>query len=138
MEQPWYKDGLRFTCTQCGNCCTGFEGYVWVDEEEVQRIAEHLGQSVEQVRRERTRTVGRRVSLIEVNAEHDCTFFDPQTRGCRIYSARPRQCRNWPFWDSNLQSPEAWEEVRKTCPGAGEGNFFSLEQIEMQAALFRL
>ena len=28
---PWYRDGLRFTCTRCGNCCTGAPGYVWVD-----------------------------------------------------------------------------------------------------------
>ena len=23
MTEPWYQDGLRFTCTRCGNCCTG-------------------------------------------------------------------------------------------------------------------
>ena len=26
----WYADGLRFTCTQCGNCCTGQPGFVWI------------------------------------------------------------------------------------------------------------
>ena len=24
--EPWYADGLAFTCTQCGNCCTGGPG----------------------------------------------------------------------------------------------------------------
>ncbi|MFM7740581.1 MAG: YkgJ family cysteine cluster protein, partial [Planctomycetota bacterium] len=28
--EPWYKDGLRFQCSQCGDCCTGGAGYVWV------------------------------------------------------------------------------------------------------------
>jgi len=36
---PWYRDGLSFSCTQCGNCCSGPEGYVWVDEEELVQIA---------------------------------------------------------------------------------------------------
>ena len=22
-QEPWYKDGLRFKCTGCGDCCTG-------------------------------------------------------------------------------------------------------------------
>ena len=135
---PWYENGLRFTCTQCGNCCSGFEGYVWVNDEEIARIAEHLQKSVEEVKRLHTRPVGRRVSLREVGSNHDCTFFDPEKRGCTIYPARPRQCRNWPFWSSNLESPEAWREVQRTCPGAGQGTFFSLEEIEAQAALFRV
>jgi len=64
-QQPWYKDGLRFTCTQCGNCCTGPEGVVWVNEEEVRQIAEYLGKSVGEMRLEHTHLVSRRVSLKE-------------------------------------------------------------------------
>ena len=41
---PWYAEGLRFTCTQCGNCCRGPEpGYVEVDADEVAAIAGFLG-----------------------------------------------------------------------------------------------
>lgn len=32
---PWYAPGLSFTCTQCGNCCTGEPGVVWVSDEEI-------------------------------------------------------------------------------------------------------
>ena len=32
---PWYKDGLRFQCTGCGDCCTGGPGYVWVNQAEI-------------------------------------------------------------------------------------------------------
>ena len=28
MSDPWYNDGLRFTCTRCGHCCTGEPGFV--------------------------------------------------------------------------------------------------------------
>ena len=136
-EQPWYKDGLKFTCTQCGNCCTGFEGVVWVNEKEIAAIAEYIGKSVGETKFEHTRLVGRRVSLKEF-ANGDCTFFDGKTRGCTIYPVRPRQCRTWPFWDSNLESPEAWKDAQKLCPGAGKGTFFPLEEIEKAAAVIRL
>jgi len=135
--EPWYKDGLRFTCTQCGNCCTGPEGVVWVNEQEIKQIAEYIGKSIGEMRLEHTRLVGRRVSLKEF-ANGDCTFFDGEKRGCTIYPVRPRQCRTWPFWDSNLESPEDWQAIQQTCPGAGKGNFFSLEEIEKQAAVIRL
>lgn len=136
-DQPWYKDGLKFTCSQCGDCCTGFEGFVWVSEEEMQAMADHLGMSIGAFKLEHTRKVGRKVSLKEF-ANGDCTFFDGATRGCKIYQFRPRQCRTWPFWDSNLESPAAWRETKKLCPGAGKGTFFSLEEIEAKAAVIRL
>ena len=39
MPRLWYRDGLQFECTQCGNCCTGDPGYVWVTPEEIKAIA---------------------------------------------------------------------------------------------------
>jgi hypothetical protein len=83
------------------------------------------------------RNVGNKVSLRE-RANGDCTFLDPQTRRCTIYAARPRQCRTWPFWQSNLSSPEAWREVQQVCPGAGRGELHSVESIEAQSAVVRL
>ena len=41
-----YADGLRFECTQCGNCCTGPPGRVWFSEEEGEAMAENLGVDV--------------------------------------------------------------------------------------------
>jgi len=32
-DRPWYADGLSFTCTCSGNCCTGGPGFVWMSEE---------------------------------------------------------------------------------------------------------
>lgn len=136
-DEPWYKDGLKFTCTQCGNCCTGAEGVVWVNPEEIKAIAEYIGKSIGEMRQEHTHLVGRRVSLKEF-ANGDCTFFDGQTRGCTIYPVRPRQCRTWPFWDSNLETPETWKSIQPGCPGAGHGNFFSLDEIRAKAAVIRI
>jgi hypothetical protein len=125
---------LQFTCTQCGDCCTGAPGVVWVNEEEIRQIAEHLGTSIGALRLDHTRLVGKQVSLKEF-ANGDCTFLDPETRKCKIYPVRPRQCRTWPFWNSNLESPETWRDVQRVCPGAGKGDFVSLDEIKARASV---
>jgi Fe-S-cluster containining protein len=132
-SQPWYKDGLQFTCTQCGDCCTGDPGVVWVSDEELNEIAEFLGKSVGEVRLMHTRLVGSKVSLTEY-ANGDCVFFDGASRRCKIYPVRPRQCRSWPFWRSNLVSQDEWSQTCKSCPGAGCGELVTLEEIERRAS----
>lgn len=133
MTAPWYQDGLRFECTQCGNCCTGSPGYVWVTENELRAIADYLDKPIGELRLLHTRPARGKVSLTEY-ANGDCVFLDPHTRGCTIYPVRPVQCRTWPFWKGNLSSPEAWERTCQTCPGAGRGHFVSLAEIEALAS----
>ncbi len=107
-QDPWFKDGLQFTCTQCGDCCTGAPGVVWVTDDELLEIAEYLDKPIGEIRLFHTRIVRGRVSLTEF-ANGDCTFFDPKARNCTVYKARPVQCRTWPFWNSHLESPGAWK-----------------------------
>ena len=126
---PWYQDGLCFECTGCGNCCTGLPGFVWVEEEDLVRIAEYLDKPIGEIRLLRTRPAKGRVSLTEY-ANGDCTFFDPQHRSCTIYPVRPAQCRSWPFWQSNLANQTAWERVSRDCPGIGTGPLVPLKEIE--------
>lgn len=132
--EPWYREGLSFRCTQCGNCCTGEPGVVWVDDAEIRAIAEHLGKPVGEIRLKHTRPFAGRVSLTEFT-NGDCTFLDPATRGCRVYPVRPKQCRTWPFWNSNLESRDAWNAAATGCPGMGCGDVYSLEQIEDRAGV---
>lgn len=127
MASRWYKDGLRFECTQCGRCCTGAPGYVWLTRAEITELAELLGLAVEQFTKRFVRKVGRRYSLKE-KANNDCVFFDG---GCTVYSARPRQCRTYPFWPENLKSPQAWDDVAQECPGVGTGKLYPPEEIQI-------
>lgn len=137
-ELPWYADGLQFSCTGCGDCCTGGEGYVWVNEQEMQAIADAIGEpDLEKFKQNFARKVGIRYSLKEYS-NGDCYFFDNKTRGCQVYEARPRQCKTWPFWQSNLKSPEEWEETCRGCKGSGQGRLYSLEQIEKQRKVVRV
>jgi hypothetical protein len=38
-----------------------------------------------------------------------------------VYADRPRQCRTWPFWRYNIQSPEQWKRGGERCPGMNRG-----------------
>lgn len=130
-KEPWYKDGLRFECTACGKCCSGAPGYVWVNRVEVTELARVLQMSEEEFRDRFVRKVGNRYSLVEY-PDGDCILLDPKTRHCLAYQARPVQCRTWPFWSSNLRSPEAWQHTCEVCPGAGTGKLYELEHIEIE------
>lgn len=130
-QSLWYENGLPFQCTGCGDCCTGEPGYVWVTEEEIDALARCTGLDREVFLRKYVRLVGDRMSLTE-RANGDCVLFDGQTRRCTAYDARPRQCRTWPFWDSNLRSRRAWKETARGCPGCGQGPLVPLEEIERQ------
>jgi len=135
--EPWYRDGLSFTCTQCGNCCTGAPGYVWISEAEIERMAEYLKITAAQVVEKYCRRHGERISLAErrtAEGNYDCIFLEEQPgtrkRICTVYPVRPLQCRTWPFWDGNLMSRENWERASRRCPGIDRGKQYSLEQIE--------
>jgi len=136
-SEPWYADGLRFRCTQCGDCCTGAEGYVWVNQQEVEELAEAVGMKPETFERRFVKRVGIRRSLKE-RANGDCVLLDKETRKCTAYEVRPRQCRTWPFWNSNLRSREAWDEAAEACPGCNKGSLVPLEQIVEQASKIKL
>lgn len=126
---PWYADGLRFECTQCGDCCSGEPGYVWVDEEEIQAMARELDLSVDAFEKKFIRTIGKDKSLTEYK-DGDCILLDRKTRRCTVYGGRPIQCRTWPFWNSNLKKKKDWKETCEVCPGAGKGKLYSLAHIE--------
>jgi Fe-S-cluster containining protein len=134
--EPWYAEGLRFKCTGCGDCCTGGPGYVWVTQEEIDALSARLKLSPAEFERRFVRQVGVRRSLKE-RKNYDCVFLDADRR-CTVYEDRPRQCRTWPFWNSNIASPAAWQRTCEACPGSGHGKLYSLEAIEDQAAVVRL
>ena len=136
MSDPWYKNGLRFTCTRCGHCCTGEPGYVWVSDADLAALAEYLGETVEAVRGLYTRWTARGRTLRE-KANGDCVFYDKKA-GCTVYPARPPQCRTWPFWESNVASPEAWRETCEVCPGSGRGELIPAEEITRRLKVIRL
>ena len=137
MAEKWYQGGLRFTCTQCGNCCSGPPGYVWVTREEIQKIAEFLERKDGTLPEGTLRRVGFKYSLAE-RPNGDCVFLINSAEGkkiCSIYPVRPLQCRTWPFWNQNLRTPTAWAEAGERCPGMNNGeehNFVAIEKVRLK------
>ncbi|MDP6539506.1 MAG: YkgJ family cysteine cluster protein [Planctomycetota bacterium] len=131
-SKPWYSNGLRFSCTSCGNCCRthGEHAYIYLAEADVRAIARHLGLS-------RARFLTEHCDLEEGwvvlrTTEPDCPFLDHDRR-CSIYAVRPRQCASWPFWEENLDRAR-WEGVvREVCPGIGRGPLHSAAEVERLA-----
>ena len=136
MNNPWFQEGLRFRCTQCGNCCTGTPGFVWVNEEEIAAIAAFRQEDAAVTRGLYVHLAHRGSSLRE-KLNGDCVFYDKEA-GCTIYPVRPRQCRTWPFWESNTRTPEAWEHTCEICPGAGNGDLISAEEITSRLKAIKL
>lgn len=135
-DQPWYADGLRFACTMCGKCCTGEPGFVWVTDEELAAIAEFRREPLDEVTGLYTRKAKGKRTLRE-KGNGDCVFYDRKD-GCTIYPVRPAQCRTWPFWESNVESPEAWEDTKRVCPGSGRGELIPAEEITRRVKVIRL
>jgi uncharacterized protein len=132
-KTPWYISGLHFECQQCGCCCGGpDEGYIWVDKEEIELIADFLGISGDELHKKYLRRVYLRTTIIEQEVTKDCIFLRniDGHRQCVIYPVRPSQCRNWPFWRDNLESPDSWNTIAKHCPGINRGRRFSAKEIQ--------
>lgn len=144
--RPWYaQSGLRFTCTQCGNCCTGPAGYVWISDVELQRLSEHLKLSVDQIIRQYCRRIGNRISLKEHRnrrGEYDCIFLKEiavqghgngqvayTRRICTIYTHRPLQCRTWPFWPEIVANAQSWNQAARRCHGINRGRTWTPDEI---------
>lgn len=136
--------GLRFSCTMCGNCCSGPEGYVLVSDEEARRLALRLNLSTPEFLNRYTHTTSAGRSLIEreTHAGRDCVFLDrdtvPGKAVCGVYEDRPAQCRTWPFWPSNLVSRAAWERSRRACPGMDKGKLYTVQQVRVQRDAFKI
>lgn len=130
---PWYITGLHFACQQCGRCCSGpDEGVIWITRAEIKSLAKHLGQTPHDVRKNHLKRIGFRHSIKENPCSKDCVFLVTidGSRGCAIYDVRPTQCRTWPFWSINLDSPDDWNTAAKKCPGINKGRLYTFDEIE--------
>lgn len=135
-SDPWYREGLAFECTRCGKCCTGEPGFVWINDEELAALAKFLDEPLNEVTKLYTRTARGKRTLRE-KSNNDCVFYD-RKKGCTVYPVRPRQCGTWPFWESNLETPEDWKAMARDCPGANRGEVIPLEEITRRVKVIKI
>jgi hypothetical protein len=130
MHNPYYAEGLRFSCQQCSACCRHEPGFVFLSFTDLKRIVTFLESSFSRVLQDYCRIVDvgltERVSLVE-KANYDCVFW--ADGGCTIYGARPLQCRSFPFWHEFVHEKARWEKLARSCPGIGQGPVHPAEEI---------
>ena len=122
-DQPFHATGLRFSCTRCSSCCRKESGFVYLSESDLSRLANELQMDytafIETWCRWVSFDLGRERLSLKEKSNFDCIFWKD---GCTVYEARPLQCRAYPFWDSVLCSPQAWEAAGEGCPGINSGD----------------
>ncbi|MEJ2154645.1 MAG: YkgJ family cysteine cluster protein [Desulfobacteraceae bacterium] len=125
-NRPYFFDqGLRFGCRQCGDCCVGEPGTIYVSPPEIEAIAAFLHLPVDEFTHQYLYPFKDSYSIDE-DAQGRCLLFDD---GCAVYDVRPLQCRTFPFWFSNLRSEAQWRRAARQCPGIGRGRLFTKAEI---------
>ena len=114
-----------FTCTRCGNCCRS-HGYVYLTTRDRVMLAIRFNLTVGVFTRQYCEKRHGEYHL--KHPEKDCLFLDANGR-CSIYEDRPKQCRTWPFWKSNIDTPEDWSQAAMRCPGINRGELCPHEEI---------
>jgi len=125
----WYKDGLRFSCQRCNNCCRNFVkdgkqiAFVYLTTKDVIRLWKMKDKL-------RGKLENNKV-VLQVNKNGDCTYWKD---GCTIYEHRPEQCRTFPFWSENLTSKVVWNFLGHSCHGVNTGKLWNIKEVESEVA----
>lgn len=104
------KDGFDFIfdeskCEECGGkCCIG-DGYVFLELDEIQKIAAFLNLNIDDFGTKYLRKIGNRYALKENLNNPECIFLDENYK-CSIYDLRPKNCKSFPFWDIFKVNPQ--------------------------------
>ena len=142
---PFYAQGLRFSCKRCSGCCRYEAGFVFLSENDLSQMAAAMKMAGDEFIEAYCRwipSVNGTVQLsLREKSNFDCIFWTldksskaeagPRPEGaCSVYSARPLQCRAFPFWHSILSSSGAWKANARDCPGIGRGDLHTRDSIE--------
>ena len=119
---PFFEESpLHFECTRFGHCCIAADGFhVFLDRDEAEVIRALLGLSAGWFRRRYLHRLADGELVAATEADGRCVFL--QSDGsCRVYAARPLQCRTYPFWPEVLVSRRAWLRESRRCEGINRG-----------------
>lgn len=130
LEVNWYKEGLRFQCTECGKCCTGSPGYVFLGESDIERLSRHFSLTKEVFLSRFAKKVNGRFSLIDQPGSVDCIFL--KNKKCSAYEARPTQCRTFPWWIEQIRDEDSWQKAAQFCEGINHPDAPLISSLEIQ------
>ncbi len=99
-----------FECTGCGECCR-WSGSVLLTDADVTVLSNHLGVPEQEFIDHHTRLAPNRIQLALLDkADGSCAFLEGSR--CRVYAARPEQCRSFPFTWSVSSGCPALDKLR--------------------------
>ncbi|MHA1610785.1 MAG: YkgJ family cysteine cluster protein [Promethearchaeota archaeon] len=121
-------------CNNCGYCCSlDQQGDVLLFPLDLQRIADFFKITTSQLANRYCKVVEYEISVKDVNFEptskksfipvfalrmvvnHGCPFYDKSRKNCKIYSARPDQCRFFPFIYCILEDSQQIYGMKGNC-----------------------
>ena len=83
----------KFECQRCNACCRK-PGFVYLKENEEERIAKFLGLEVFDFVNQFCELAGRRQLVLKKHPDEACIFLTES--GCRIHPVKPQQCLDFP------------------------------------------
>ena len=122
--QTLYLAYLRFQCQSgCIKCCEQ-QGFVYLTEDDIVRLAAFLNiRPAIFERRHVYRTKNLRRLRVPRNVQ--CTFL--KSDGCSVHPAKPLQCQTFPFWPELVDDKRQWLKTAQWCPGIGKGPLINIE-----------
>ena len=125
---------MRFECQAgCTKCCEQ-QGFVYLTEDDIPRMAAYLAMTVaafEQRYVYRTRLLRR----LRVPRHAQCEFL--KEGGCSVHPAKPLQCAAFPFWPELVGNKKNWRKTAEWCPGVDKGELVQIELARGVAADMR-
>jgi Fe-S-cluster containining protein len=127
---------MRFECQRgCTKCCEQ-QGFVYLSEEDILRLAAFRGETPAAFEKRyvfRTKNLRR----LRVPRHAQCEFL--KADGCSVHEAKPTQCRTFPFWPELVGSTKNLRSTAQWCPGIGKGELVNIQMArdtadEMRAA----
>jgi Fe-S-cluster containining protein len=126
----FYTSGLKFSCKRCSSCCRYDAGFVYLCENDLNKLIMKLNMDRNSFIRTYCRWVtdsnGKEVLSLKEKINKDCILWDS---GCMVYTERPLQCRTFPFWESIVASAQSWDIAASGCPGMNSGELHSEKAI---------
>ena len=130
QRELFWKDGIRFSCTQCSSCCRYDPGFVYLSPRDLDALQEWAALDRHAFIRKFCRWVlqgdGYEYLCLKELPNYDCILWN---NGCIAYNYRPFQCSSYPFWDYLLESERRWNINARSCPGINCGKRHSAEEI---------
>ena len=115
---------------------TGDDYFVYLTETESEVIRNHLQLSPGWFRRRYLTRLTDGEWVLASGEDDRCIFLDDAGQ-CRVYSARPMQCKSYPFWPELAGNARAWISEGRRCEGINQGAVIPVSTIRrhVQACL---